>query len=315
MKAHHKRSFGLYVGIILAVISYKNVVPDAPPFSPSGTKLHTPPPSILYQVASMGRPEAAADLLWLQVVSFVGYQQNEVDGYIGLEYHLDRITDLAPAFELPYWLGGILLATSPGRSDAADKILVKGEKAYPNDWEFSQWRGFAAYFGEMNIDKALVHYKNAVKKPGHAPYLRSFIKRLEKSKNDCRFLAESLEQMKMRQDSTTSFLNSKTGQIIKNCLTQTIKQAAASYRLKEHNVALDIDVLFEKGYLKERPPAPKGFCWDVLGITELRPCEGVKNEKENYIKYIINGEKVPENLKAIKGEHLVPKDKQKEESK
>ena len=191
---------------------------------------------------------------------------------------------MAPSFELPYWIGGILLATSPGRSGAADLILKKGEERYPDNWEFSQWRGFAAYFGKMDVDKALVHYKNSISKPGYPPYLKSFVQRLEQSKNDCRFLAQSLDQLLARKDNTTSFLTSKTGKIIKGCLTLSLKQAAASYRLKEQKVAMNVAELIKTGYLKEAPPAPPGYCWAVLGKVQLLPCEDVDKEQKNYIK-------------------------------
>ena len=177
------------------------------------TGLQAPPPSAMLRVASLGRPQAAADVLWLRLVSFIGSDTSEANGYLGIETFLDRITDLAPQFSLPYWMGGILLATSPGRSEAADQILAKGERKYPDDWEFSQWRGFVAYFGEMDIPKALQHYKNAVAKPGHAPYLRSFIKRLEASQTDCFAMSNSMSELvaEKQSASTRDLLVSRAG--------------------------------------------------------------------------------------------------------
>ena len=301
------RVFSLVLGLLCSLLVYALSAsePRVAFFATDSSSLQKPPPALLYHVASMGRPEAAADLLWLQVVSFIGLETNESKGYPGLEHYLDRITDLAPSFELPYWIGGILLATSPGRSGAADLILKKGEERYPNNWEFSQWRGFAAYFGEMNIDKALVHYKNAISKPGYPPYLKSFVQRLEQSKNDCRFLAQSLEQLLARKDNTTSFLNSKSGKIIKGCLTLSLKQAAASYRLKEQKVAINIAELLKTGYLKDVPPAPPGYCWAVLGIVELLPCKDVDKEQENYLKSLKESrqKKSPKQKDEFRGEN------------
>ena len=109
---------------------------------------------------------------------------------------------------------------------------------------------------------------------------------LEKSKNDCRFLAQSLQQLLKRQDNTTSFLNSKSGKIIKSCIILNLKQAAASYRLKEQDVALNIETLLNKDYIKEIPPSPPGFCWSVLGKVELLPCEEIEQEKIDYLKFL-----------------------------
>ena len=270
----------LGVVLLLALGGNLFLAPPPPPFEPPVTGLQAPPPSAMLRVASLGRPQAAADVLWLRLVSFIGSDTSEANGYLGIETFLDRITDLAPNFSLPYWMGGILLATSPGRSEAADQILAKGERKYPDDWEFSQWRGFVAYFGEMDIPKALQHYKNAVAKPGHAPYLRSFIKRLEASQTDCFAMSNSMSELvaEKQSASTRDLLVSRAGKIIKNCVTMTLKQAAASYRLQRGQIAYDVQTLVAQGFLAKMPPAPNGYCWAIIKRTELLPCDEVAAE-------------------------------------
>ncbi|MBL91021.1 MAG: hypothetical protein CMH56_04315 [Myxococcales bacterium] len=262
------------------MVGWLGFAPPNPPTQQHITELQPPPPTEMLHVASLGRPQAAADILWLQVVSFVGSGYSEATGYLGIEHYLDRITDLAPNFSLPYWIGGILLATSPERTTAADKILAKGEQKFPDDWEFSQWRGFVAYFGEMNIPKALVHYKNAVKKPGHAPYLKSFIQRLERASTDCTMMSENMSQLLSAggPTSTQEFLQGRAGKIIKNCVKMNLKQAAASFRLRHGRIAMRVQDLLDYGIIDKMPPTPPGYCWSIIKKTDLHPCEEVEAE-------------------------------------
>ena len=268
------------LALIGAIAGWLGFAPPNPPLQHQTIELLPPPPTEMLQAASLGRPQAAADILWLQVVSFVGSGYGEAKGYLGIEHYLDRITDLAPSFSLPYWIGGILLATSPERTQAADHILAKGEKRFPNDWEFSQWRGFVAYFGDMDIPRALVHYKNAIKKPGHAPYLVSFNHRLEKVSTDCALMIESMSQVLSadNQANTKEFLQGRAGKIIKNCVKMNLKQAAASFRLRHGKIALRVQDLLDFGMIDKMPPVPPGYCWAIIKKIELHPCDYVEAE-------------------------------------
>ena len=92
MKPDFQR-FYLILGLLCSLFVYANTIPEPnlEHLATNADRLDKPPPSLLYQVASMGRPEAAADLLWLRAVSFIGLETNEINGYPGLEHYLDRI--------------------------------------------------------------------------------------------------------------------------------------------------------------------------------------------------------------------------------
>ena len=86
------RVVGLVLGLLCSLFVYATTIPQPrlDYFSKNAERLDKPPPKLLYQVASIGRSEAAADLLWLRVVSFIGLETNESNGYPGLEHYLDK---------------------------------------------------------------------------------------------------------------------------------------------------------------------------------------------------------------------------------
>ena len=236
--------------------------------------LEPAPPTALVRVALLGRDDAGADLLWLRVVQYVGAPWSEGQKYARVEDWVDGIADLAPRFELPYLIVGILLATWPDRAAAADRVLARGEAARPDTWTFPMQRGFVAYFGALDWAAAAAHYKRAAAFPGSPPYLQSFAARLEKNAQTC---AQMGQDLRVVVDATGDVRQSdamKRGaaDVLVNCAEAELKRALGTMRARGTR-AKSIDELIDAGLLSGPPWAPRGMCWTIEGdAARLSPC-------------------------------------------
>lgn len=282
--------------------------------APSGARsserpgLSPPAPPLLLQVAALGRYHAAADLLWLRAVQFIGTPGSEASGYPGLGAWMQRITHLSPAFEAPYFTAGILLATVVDQTDEASELLGQAERnlvpprcaapvscVRPDgdidpetasrdcapcaelegcNWEIPLWRGFVSYFGQLDTKTAAVHYCES-RRRGGPEYLSRFVARLARQVDSCRALrSELVEVLSQSQGDERAALINTSGQlrIVLHCEENALKQAAGAYRLRFAKDPTSVEDLISTG-LAERPFAPPGQCWmyGTEGFV-LQPC-------------------------------------------
>jgi hypothetical protein len=224
-----------------------------------------PPPALgALRAAALGREDATADLLWLRTVQFIGAPYSERLQYKGLEQWIERITMLAPTFALPYLTGGILLATSPGRADAADALVARAEEQMPNNLEFPQTRGFIAYFGKLDPARAAQHYRRAASLPRAPPYFAKLADRLERESTTCSAMRANLNDViRASSPQEAERMKQEGARIMINCSRAQLNLAAVSFHLDNPTgeYAKSVDELLETGRLAEPPYTPPGQCW------------------------------------------------------
>lgn len=126
----------------------------------------------------LGYHGAAADLLWIRIVQYVGSHFEADKRYPQLARALDLVTSLDPHFIEPYRFGGLFLQILAREPGAAVSLLEKGAVANPDRWEFPHDLG-RYYFLEAHDDtKALWWWERAAKLPGRPEYLPRFVARL-----------------------------------------------------------------------------------------------------------------------------------------
>lgn len=126
----------------------------------------------------LGYHGAAADLLWMRIVQYVGSYVEADKRYPQLARALDLVTSLDPHFIEPYRFGGLFLQVLAREPDAAVSLLEKGAAANPDRWELPHDLG-RYYFLEAHDDaKALWWWERAVTLPGRPDYLPRFVARL-----------------------------------------------------------------------------------------------------------------------------------------
>ena len=126
----------------------------------------------------LGFHGAAADLLWIRIVQYVGTHFQGDKGYPQLARALDLATSLDPHFIEPYQFGALFLQMLAREPEAAVSLLEKGAAANPDRWELPHDLG-RYYFLEAHDDvKALWWWERAAKLPGRPHYLPRFVARL-----------------------------------------------------------------------------------------------------------------------------------------
>src|SRR5574337_1069718 len=83
----------------------------------------------------LGYHDAAADLLWLRIVQYVGSHFQGDKRYPDLAKALDLATSLDPHFIEPYQFGALFLQILARDPDAAVALLEKGAAANLDRWE------------------------------------------------------------------------------------------------------------------------------------------------------------------------------------
>ena len=132
------------------------------------------------RMAALEFKEAAADLLWLQAIQFVGNKDPSGRDYNWFYNVIDRVTDLDPKFAYSYQLGGIVLSVLSDHVDLSNALLEKGLKHNPNDWQIPFHLGFNYLYHIQDPLKAAQYMEIASKLEGSPPYLPLLTARLYK---------------------------------------------------------------------------------------------------------------------------------------
>lgn len=146
------------------------------------------------RAASLGFTRVLADLNWLGFVQYYGDKRVVPEGFKFASDFLNLIIELDSHFKAPYWFASFILAGELHDNDAATKILDKGIKLNPANWELCYIAGFNQYmYGydkkavrrqdpaairqrNLSLDKAADYYEQAAKIAGAPSWLRGFAK-------------------------------------------------------------------------------------------------------------------------------------------
>lgn len=135
----------------------------------------------------------AADLYWIRAIQYYGGAKRRlaaqspfvapppliaaVSDYDQLYPLLDITTTLDPRFKIAYRFGAVFLAeaypSGPGRPDLAVRLLEKGLRAQPDNWEYMGDIGFVHYWYDHDYQAAAERFQQASTIPGAPWWLRS----------------------------------------------------------------------------------------------------------------------------------------------
>ena len=128
--------------------------------------------------ALLGFHGVAADLLWIQIVQYVGAHMETDMKFPQLAKALELATSLDPHFIEPYRFGGLFLLYFARQPEAAVSLLEKGAAANPDRWELPHDLGRYYYLEARDYPRALRWWERAEKLPGRPEYLPRFVARL-----------------------------------------------------------------------------------------------------------------------------------------
>jgi len=128
--------------------------------------------------ALLGFHAVSADLLWIQIVQYVGAHVETDRKFPQLAKALDVATTLDPYFIEPYRFGALYLLYLGRQPQAAVALLERGANANPERWELPHDLGRYYYLEVRDDSQALRWWERAATLPGRPEYLPRFVARL-----------------------------------------------------------------------------------------------------------------------------------------
>ena len=131
-------------------------------YYPSGVALHP---------ATLGYPEAAADLTWLRAVQYYGGHRQSDNQFVQMEHVFHILTSLAPQFIPAYVFGSFALAQEGRDFPAAEKLMLQGLENNPTSGELAFELGFLYYVkpGGRDLHQAALYFEQAARQPDGPP--------------------------------------------------------------------------------------------------------------------------------------------------
>ena len=120
------------------------------------------PPAELTKRAATGYENLIADGLWLGLLQYYGDRLAIDQGkkVVNLAAMFDLITDLDPQFWFAYWLGAWAIGDS-GEPDAAVKLLQKGARLNPGDYNYPYLEGYVRFLFQRDYAGAAASFERA----------------------------------------------------------------------------------------------------------------------------------------------------------
>ena len=135
------------------------------------------PSGNMLTIVSLGFDQLVADILYIRMIDYFSTHLMTDHTYVWFYHIADLITTLDPHFRFPYIFAGLMLNLEGGQFENARKILIKGERVFPNDWYFPFALGLNYFFGSADFETAARYLENA-RNLGGPLYLKDFAAKL-----------------------------------------------------------------------------------------------------------------------------------------
>ena len=218
-------------------------------------------------IAVSRRPEFAfgfrnvlADVVWLQAVQVAGNRKLTPTEYDRLYMLLNVEADLDPMFEMPYFLGGLVLGESPPHAREALRVFERGKVTHPADWRFPFYIGFTHYFSLGDAVAGGGAMAEAAQLPGVPAYVPGLASRMLSEAREPEAALAMMETI-VRQENDPArraVLERRIREVTVERDLQALERAVESYRVKTGVVPRALSDLVNAGILSGVPEEPNG---------------------------------------------------------
>jgi len=218
-------------------------------------------------VAVSRRPEFAfgfrnvlADVVWLQAVQVAGGRKLTPTEYDRLYVLLNVEADLDPKFEMPYFLGGLVLGESPLHARDALRVFERGKVTHPADWRFPFYMGFTHYFSLGDGLAGGGAMAEAARLPGSPAYLTGLASRMLTEAREPEAALALLETITRQENDPVrrSVLERRVREVTVERDLMALERAVERYREKAGVAPENLSALVKEGILEGIPPEPNG---------------------------------------------------------
>ncbi len=221
--------------------------------------------------ALLGYDAFAADVLWLHGIQYMADRLGARKDLSGLYAFLDAATELDPRYQHVYWLGGTALVALDRRPDDAVRLLEKGRRALPDDWQLPYLLGYTHLFYYRDYGTAARYIEEAARKVGRPTYLTALAARLHAQAGSPEAALEFLVGMhrSAADPAVRAGLETRIKEVVVDRDLHAIDAAAGRYRVGLGRAPETVEDLVRGGYLASRPEEPFGGRYRIDPQTGL----------------------------------------------
>jgi hypothetical protein len=209
---------------------------------------------------AFGFRNVMADVVWLQAVQVAGTRKLTPTEYDRLYVLLNVEADLDPKFEMPYFLGGLVLGESPQHGREALRLFERGKVTHPADWRFPFYIGFTHYFSLGDALAGGGAMAEAARLPGSPAYLPGLASRMLSEAREPEAALALLETITRQENDPVrrSVLERRILEVAVERDLLALERAVERYREKMGVAPGDLPALVREGILEGIPPEPNG---------------------------------------------------------
>lgn len=210
--------------------------------------------------ALLGYDALAADVVWLQAIQYVGDQMAARRDLVGLYPLLDAVTELDPKYQVVYYLGGTALVALDRRPDEAVRLLEKGRRALPDDWQVPFLLGYTYLFYYQDYAAAARYIEEAAARVGRPTYLTALAARLHAQAGSPDAALAFLDRMRRQttDPAVRAGIEERMAEVVVDRDLRAIDAATARFRATHGRQPETVDQLVREGFLEVRPEEPFG---------------------------------------------------------
>lgn len=221
---------------------------------------------------SFGFRNFLADIAWLQAVQVAGVRRMAKGDYDKLSLLVHTVNNFDPRFDVPYFLGGLVLGDSPDHVPQAIDTLERGWGNHPENWRFPFYLGYLRYFSLGDPVGGGRMLESAARLPESPPYLPLLVARmLSEGRQPDTALAFLSAMMKQETDpARQEILNRRIREVIVERDIQMLERAVEAYRQKTGALPPGPSALVREGLIESLPAEPNGGKYLLLPEGTVR---------------------------------------------
>lgn len=210
--------------------------------------------------ALMGYHHLGADLLWLRMIQVLGKKRNTADEYEWLQHALDVITTLDPHYTYAYYVGGVVLTDLANRVDLSNRLLEKGYRANPGEWNLPFLLGYNHYFVMGDAVTGAEYIGRAARASGAPSFLPGLATRMYAESGNPDVALEFLEALGKENPDVANRekLADREKEVVIERDLRGLEQAIQQYRGKHDRLPHALSDLVKDGLLVQIPEEPFG---------------------------------------------------------
>lgn len=219
--------------------------------------------------ALLGYHHLGADILWLRLLQVVGKKKNTDDEFEWLYHALDVVTTLDPQYAYAYYVGGVVLTNYANRADLSNRLLEKGHRENPGEWNLPFLLGYNHYFVLGDAPKGADYIGKAARTSGAPDFLPGLATRMHAEAGNPEVALEFLEALwKENPDLVVrEKLETRAKEVMIERDLRSLELAIEQYRTKHGAFPRTLADLVTAGYLARIPEEPFGGSYQLNAQT------------------------------------------------